>query len=98
MQNKTSYNYVILEAAILIESGFYKNMDYVVSVTAPEDIRVQRVMKRDNVSKKIIMQRINNQILEEERTKFSDFTIINDDKQLVLPQVLDLHNKFNNNK
>ncbi len=98
IQNKTSYNYVILEAAILIESGFYKNMDYVVTVTAPEDIRVQRVMKRDNASKKIIMQRINNQILEEERMKFSDFIIINDDKQLVLPQVLDLHNKFNKNK
>lgn len=98
IQNKTSYNYVILEAAILIESGFYKNMDYVVTVTAPEDIRVQRVMKRDNVPKENVMQRINNQILEEERIKFSDFTIINDDKQLVLSQVLDLHNKFNKNK
>ena len=93
-QNKTSCNYVILEAAILIESGFYKNMDYVITVTAPKYIRIQRVVKRDNVQENIIMQRINNQISEKERIKFSDFTIINDDKQLILPQVLNLHNKF----
>ncbi len=93
-QNKTNYNYVILEAAILIESGFYKKMDYVVTVTAPENIRIQRVITRDNAAKTNIIQRINNQISEQERIKFSDFTIINDDKQLVLPQVLNLHNKF----
>lgn len=93
-QNKLCYKYVILEAAILIESGFYKNMDYVINVSAPEDVRIQRTVKRDNVQKNTIMQRVNNQISEDERIKFSDFVIINDDKQLVLPQVLKLHNNF----
>ncbi|MCK5822510.1 MAG: dephospho-CoA kinase [Bacteroidales bacterium] len=94
IQNKLCYKYVILEAAILIESGFYKNMDYVINVSAPEDVRIQRTVKRDNVQKNTIMQRVNNQISEDERIKFSDFVIINDDKQLVLPQVLKLHNNF----
>ncbi|MBE9467110.1 MAG: dephospho-CoA kinase [Bacteroidetes bacterium] len=94
VQNKSCYNYVILEAAILIESGFHKNMDYVINVSAPKDLRISRVKMRDNITKEAVLNRINNQLSEQERIDFSDFIITNDDKQLVLPQVLDLHKKL----
>ncbi|RLD61218.1 MAG: dephospho-CoA kinase [Bacteroidetes bacterium] len=93
-QNKSDCEYVILEAAILIESGFYKNMDYVINVSAPQDVRIKRVMMRNNMKRNSVVQRINSQISEQERIKKSDFVIINDDKKLVLPQVLDLHKKM----
>ena len=86
--------YILKEAAILFESGTYKNMDYIITVDAPEKLRIERVMKRDGISEAEVKKRMKHQISEEEKIKLSDFIIYNDDRQLVLPQVLDLHKKL----
>jgi dephospho-CoA kinase len=88
--------YTLKEAAILFESGAYKEMDSVITVSAPKELRIKRIIKRDNLSRQQIEERINNQWTEEERIKHSDFVIYNDDKSLVLPQIVDLHNKLIN--
>lgn len=83
--------YVVDEAAILFESGAYKLMDKVVMVTAPRDIRIERVMQRDGVTKEAVLARMANQWQEEEKISLSDFVIMNDNQQLVIPQVMNIH-------
>jgi dephospho-CoA kinase len=88
------YPYVIKEAAIMFESGAYLQMDKIVTVTAPDELRIARVLKRDAVSKEEIQRRINAQLSEGERIKRSNYVIVNDEQQLVIPQVLKLHEMF----
>lgn len=83
--------YVVEEAAILFESGAYKLMDKVVMVTAPKDIRINRVMERDATTREAVLARMANQWEEEEKINLSDHVIINDNQQLVIPQVLNIH-------
>lgn len=77
LKTKTSSNYVIKESAILFESGSYKDCDAVIVVTAPLSLRIERTMKRDNIDRESVLQRINNQISEEEKIKKSDYVIQN---------------------
>jgi dephospho-CoA kinase len=77
----------IVESAILFESGFDKAVDVKISVSAPLEIRIERVQKRDGVLRESILDRIRNQMTEEERNEKSDYVIINDDFQAILPQV-----------
>lgn len=86
--------YLIHEAAILFESGFNTECEQVIVVSAPEEVRIQRVVERDGVSRQEVRQRINNQWPEEEKIKRADFVIINDGQQLVIPQVLEIHQKL----
>ena len=86
---------LIKEAAILIESGAYKKIDKIVLVTAPTTIRIQRVVNRDNISKEKVKERMNAQLSDKEKLSYADFFIINDDIQLVIPQVLAAYNKLN---
>lgn len=74
MQNKP---FVIKEAAILFESGSYKDCDLVITITAPIEERIKRVMLRDNISREKVLDRISNQWSDEERIKKSDFIIEN---------------------
>ncbi|RVT96441.1 dephospho-CoA kinase [Mucilaginibacter limnophilus] len=83
--------YVIKEAAILFESGSYKLCDKSIIVTAPLETRLQRVMQRDNISHEEAANRNARQMPEEEKIKLADYTINNDGTQLVIPQVLALH-------
>ncbi len=84
-------SYVIEEAAILFESGAYKNCDKIISVSAPVELRISRVRERDHKSKTEVEQILSRQMPEEERNKRSDYIIYNDEKQMIIPQVLDLH-------
>ncbi len=83
--------YTLKEAAILFESSAYKEMDKVITVSAPKEIRINRIMKRDNLTRAQIEERMNNQWTEEERLAKADFVIYNNDEQLVLPQIIELH-------
>ncbi|RZJ68375.1 MAG: dephospho-CoA kinase [Flavobacterium sp.] len=74
---KQSAKFVIKEAAILFESGSYKDCDKIILITAPLDIRVQRVMSRDNVTKEKVMERIVNQWTDDRKIPLSDFVIEN---------------------
>lgn len=85
---------VFKEAAILIESGAYKQCDKIIVVTAPKEIKVKRIMLRDNLTLKQINDRITNQISDIERLKYADFTIINDGIKVVSIQVDKIYNKL----
>ncbi|MFB9107480.1 dephospho-CoA kinase [Flavobacterium gyeonganense] len=78
LQKNKNYDYVIYEAAILFESGRYKECDVVITVTAPEEIKIKRVIKRDKTSRKQVLERMNVQWNDEQRIPVSNFIIFND--------------------
>lgn len=86
--------YVIKEAALFFEAGSTEGMDYIIGVYAPQHIRINRVMKRDGISREEVMNRMQRQIQEEIKMRLCDFVILNDDQHLVIPQVLQLHEQF----
>jgi dephospho-CoA kinase len=86
--------YVIKEAALLFESGSYAALDYIIGVSAPYPLRIQRTMSRDQVTKEQVITRMNRQIDENIKMKLCDFIIRNDEMELVIPQVLELHKRF----
>lgn len=75
--------YVFNEAAILIETGSYKTLDFVVLVTAEKSLRIQRAMKRDGSTQEQVEERISKQWEDEEKMKYADFVIYNDHRPLV---------------
>lgn len=92
---KENCDIVAQEAAILFESGFNKLMDSVVTVYAPLAIRVQRSILRDNVSREKIMERIRNQMPDEDKIELSDFVIVNDGTISLIEQVLEIIQQLN---
>jgi dephospho-CoA kinase len=86
--------YVIKEAALLFESSSYKMCDYTIMVTAPYELRIKRVMHRDGLSRAEVEKRNARQFSEEKKIQLADYVIRNDDTELVIPQVLDLHKQF----
>lgn len=86
--------YSLKEAALLFESGSYKTLDYTILVTAPEDLRVQRVMSRDKISAEQVLDRMAKQLPDTDKMQLADFVINNDESDPLLPQVLALHYKF----
>jgi dephospho-CoA kinase len=91
---KQTAPYIIKEAALIFESGSHQLLDYVIGVKATLPLRLQRAMKRDNISREEIMARINRQINEEIKMRLCDFIIVNDEQQMIIPQVLELHKRF----
>jgi len=88
--------YVIEEAAIIFESGAFKELDYTINVFAPEQIRIQRVMERDRATIEDVKNRMQNQMNDDERMKLANFTIINDGTKMIIPQILEIHSKIVN--
>lgn len=93
-KNKQETVYAVYEAAILFESGFYKLMDFTILITAPEQIRINRVMKRDNLSPDQVVARIKNQWPDDEKRKLATTVIINDNKNLIIPQIIEIDKKL----
>jgi dephospho-CoA kinase len=89
--NKQKTPYAIKEAALIFEAGLEKYFDYVIGVSAPESLRLERVQQRDQASPENVLQRMQQQMDEKEKISRCDFVIINDGMQAVLPQVLALH-------
>jgi dephospho-CoA kinase len=85
---------VIKEAALLFESGSAADLDYVIGVQAPAHLRIKRVMDRDHSSREHVLSRSEKQIDEHIKMRLCDFLIVNNEQELVIPQVLELHNKF----
>jgi dephospho-CoA kinase len=88
--------YVVKEAAILFESGSYHTLDKVVSVFAPKEQRIKRVMLRDSISEEEVKRRMRFQYSDEERNQLADFIILNEDGADLLPQVMEMHEIFLN--
>lgn len=82
---------VLIESAILLEKPSLRSIpDGVVTVSAPEDIRLARVMERDDSTMDLVLERMANQIPEQERLKKTDYTIWNDGRKALLPQILNI--------
>ena len=86
--------YVIKEAAIFFESNSYKDMDVMVGVYAPRELRIQRAMGRSKLTRPQVLAIMDEQMDDEEKMKRCDHVITNDDVMAVLPQVLELHDVF----
>jgi len=92
--NKQTSPYAIHEAALIFEASVNTRLDYVIGVSAPEELRIERAMKRNNASRADVSKRISLQMNEEEKLKGCDFVLVNDEQQLLIPQVLALHDKL----
>ncbi len=86
--------YVLKEAALLFENGSYKNLDYNLLVTAPLELRIFRVIKRDNITREDVLSRVNNQLPDSKKIILADFVINNDGHTSLIHTVIDLHNRF----
>ncbi len=79
--------FIIIEAALLIEAGFHQLVDKVITVYAQDEVRIERVMKRDSIARDQVEARMLNQMTQEEKIKFSDFVIFNDNKKSLITQI-----------
>ena len=83
--------YVIKEAALLFESNAVEGLDFVIGVTAPSSLRIQRIMQRDTCTKQEAEKRMHHQINDTIKMRLCDKVIVNDEIQLLTPQVLAIH-------
>lgn len=86
--------YTLKEAALHYESGGYVHMDRMIVVTAPEELRIRRVVARDGVAPEAVRARMEHQLPESEKVARADFIIYNDGEQLLLPQIAQLHRRL----
>lgn len=93
-KNSQKSVYSVYEAAILFESGFYKLMDLNFLIVSPEQLRIHRVMKRDQISEEQVLARIHNQWSDEEKIKLANAVIYNDNKNLIIPQIIEIDKKL----
>jgi len=93
MQQQNSH-YCIKEAALLFEAGTADTLDFIIGVNAPDAVRIRRIMQRDGVTRQDVLARMDKQIVQETKMWLCDFVINNDEQQLLIPQVLEVHNKI----
>lgn len=86
--------YVIKEAALMFETESFHYVDKVICVYAPEALRIHRVMKRDKVTRNDVLARMHKQIDDRIKMKLADYVIYNDEQQMIIPQVLALHQQL----
>ncbi|MFH6994082.1 dephospho-CoA kinase [Flavobacterium sp. FlaQc-48] len=88
LQEHKNYQYVVYEAAILFESGRYKDFDVIITVTAPEETRIERVIKRDNTTREQVLSRMKMQWNDEKRISLSNFVINNSNLKIAREEVV----------
>ena len=93
MQQQTA-PYIIKEAALIFESGSQQGLDKVIGVCAPMPLRMQRIIKRDNISREEVQAIMDKQLDETIKMRLCDYVIKNDEQALLVPQVLALHEQF----
>ena len=97
ISNYTNCKYIVKEAALLVETGSYKRLDYLIVVSSPEEVRVTRILDRDkHRSISDIRSIISNQLGEKKKKEAAQFVIENDGQTLLLPQILKIHKFFIN--
>ncbi len=90
MQNN-SYDYTIHEAAIIFENKLEHYFDIIINISAPEKIRLERVIKRDGISPEQFYNRARHQLSDKEKNKKADYVVINNGKQFLIPQIMQIH-------
>lgn len=91
---KQNTPYAIKEAALIFESGAQEHLDYVIGVTAPAPLRIQRTMHRDGISREEVIARMDKQLDETIKMKLCDFILVNNEQEMLMPQILGLHEKL----
>ncbi len=91
---QTGAPYILKEAALLFESESFKMCDYSILVTAPYELKLARIMARDGITGEQVKQRMEKQLSDEQKEKLANYFVVNDERRLIIPQVLDLHRKF----
>jgi len=86
--------YCIQEAAIVFETGLYKQFDKIILVYAPEDMLIERVMKRDSVAQNQVLKRLENQMPQKLKAELADYILNNNNSCLLLPQMLKIHKEL----
>lgn len=94
-EQNSNAKYVLKESAILYEIGDDKNLDAMIVVTAPDELRIKRVMLRDGIEKEAVLKRMKNQVKQEEKAGKANYVIVNDEQQLLIPQVFAVNEKIN---
>jgi dephospho-CoA kinase len=89
-----NFPYTLKEAAILFESGYYKDIDKIIVVASDEKLMIERVAKRDNVKFEDVEARLRNQMSQEEKITKADFVINNFGDSMIIPQVLEIHSRL----
>ena len=97
-KSNNNETYVIKEAAIFFESGTNIEMDIMITVVSPLNIRYKRIMERDGLTEEQVRKRMENQLSDEEKINKSDFVIKNDDYNSVVNQVLNIHELISSSK
>ena len=92
--NQTGKPYVIQEAAIIFESGSRGEYDFVIHTSCPKEMAIERVIKRDRIDGHSVLRRMQFQLEDAEKSRLSDFVILNDGSELVIPQVLSIHRRL----
>lgn len=90
----SNFDYVIQEAAIIFESGFRTEYDYIIHVSCPKETAIDRVIKRDAIDGHFVQRRMQFQLDDAEKSRLSDFVIRNDGSEMVIPQVLLIHRQL----
>lgn len=93
-QEKQKAPYTLMESAIVLEIGWENKFNKIITIDSPKDISIQRAMKRDDLSYERIDERMKCQFSNEEKIKRADFVIHHDNKTMILPQILDIHNQL----
>ena len=97
LEGKQKFPYILKEAALLFEAGSYKGLDKIITVYAPLELRIKRVLERDpHRNEEGIRKIMKEQMDEEEKMKRADYIIYNDEEKMLIPQVLKLHELFQN--
>lgn len=93
-KNQKEVKYVIEEAAIMIESGSHRYVNYLISVNSSKQLKINRIIKSYRLNVGEVKMRMNEQISDKERNKYADVVIINDGKHSLIEQVLRIHKKL----
>jgi dephospho-CoA kinase len=93
-EKSISSPYVIMEAAILFESKASDLVDLILTVVAPVEERIERIVRRNSLTREEVIDRIKNQISDEEKIRLSDYVISNSDNEMIIPAVLKIHNEI----
>jgi len=96
LQQRETYPYTLHEAAIIFENGLEKSFDRIINVSCPENIRLERIKKRDSLSDNEIKSRMQWQWPDEKKNKLSDFVIVNDGSRFLIPQIIKIHKELKN--
>jgi dephospho-CoA kinase len=91
---KQTTPYAIKESALIFESGTQSNFDYIIGISSPQSMRLNRTIKRDNTNRELILEKMEHQLDEQVKMKLCDFVLQNDEETLLTPQVIAVHEKL----